>query len=79
MATGLRWPLALQGATRARCRPALDPQVGAQRFVDLSAPAWVDAQVQSDYAIKKLSSYLEQPQLSLRQMLLTFGEAFLGE
>jgi type VI secretion system protein ImpM len=80
-AAGHRASLAIgfAGGDPGTLQAALDPQVGAQRFVDLSAPAWVDAQVQADYAIKKLSSYLEQPQLSLRQMLLTFGEAFLGE
>jgi type VI secretion system protein ImpM len=80
-AAGQRVNLAIgfAGGEPSTLQAMLDPQLGAQRFIDLCEPAWVDTQVQADYAIKKLSSYLEQPQLSLRQMLLTFREAFLGE
>ena len=58
---------------------ALDATVGAQVFVDLRDCGWVEQHVQQDYGVRKLSSYLQQPQLSLRQMSETFREAFLGE
>jgi type VI secretion system protein ImpM len=67
------------GGAPASLQAMLDPPLGTEHFVELLGPAWVDAQVQSDYGVKKLASYLEQPQLSLRQMRATFREAFLGE
>lgn len=71
--------IGFSGGSPATLQAALDRQLGAERFVELLGPGWVDALAQGDYGIKKLSSYLEQPQLSLRQMVLTFCEAFLGE
>jgi type VI secretion system protein ImpM len=56
----------------------LDPAVGDELFVDLAQSQWVEDFAQEDYAVKKLSSYLQQPQLSLRQAIATFREAFLG-
>jgi len=46
--------------------------------IDIAAADWVEDYVENDYAIKKLSSYLEMPQLSIRQATDTFQEAFLG-
>jgi type VI secretion system protein ImpM len=34
--------------------------------------------VDTDYGLRKLSSYLRDPQLSLGQACLTFRETFLG-
>ena len=48
-------------------------------LIDISAADWVEDYVENDYAIKKLSSYLEMPPLSIRQATETFREAFLGE
>ena len=67
------------GGSPATLQAALDPHVGRTVFVDLSDAEWVESQTGKDYGIKKLSSYLEQPQLSLRQALSTFGETFLGD
>jgi type VI secretion system protein ImpM len=51
----------------------------AEAFVDLLNPDWTDGLADQDYAVKKLSSYLQQQGLSLRQATQTFREAFLGE
>lgn len=47
-------------------------------FLKLNESPWVEAYVANDYALKKLSSYLQSPQMSLAQVLSTFQEAFLG-
>lgn len=71
--------LGFSGGSPTMLRAALDPQVGEQVFVDLRDAEWVEEHVQQDYGVKKLSSYLQQPQLSLKQAKATFREAFLGE
>jgi type VI secretion system protein ImpM len=71
--------LGFSGGSPSVLQAALDAQVGEQVFVDLRDAQWVEEHVQQDYAVKKLSSYLQQPQLSLKQAHATFREAFLGE
>jgi type VI secretion system protein ImpM len=71
--------LGFSGGSPTVLQAALDPQVGERVFVDLRDAEWVEEHVQQDYAVKKLSSYLQQPQLSLKQAQATFREAFLGE
>lgn len=71
--------IGFSGGSPATLHAVLDPAVGRRVFVDLADSDWVEDQIASNYAVKKLSSYLEQPQLSLRQALATFGEAFLGD
>lgn len=71
--------LGFSGGSPAVLQAALDPQMGQQVFVDLREADWAEEHVQQDYAVKKLSSYLQQPQLSLKQAQATFREAFLGE
>jgi type VI secretion system protein ImpM len=74
-----RLQIGFSGGSPAILRAALDAQVGRHVFVDMNAADWVEDQVHSDYGVKKLSSYLEQPQLSMRQAMSTFGETFLGD
>lgn len=47
-------------------------------LIDMGMADWVEEYVRNDYAITKLSSYLEMSDLSLRQAVATFKEAFLG-
>lgn len=47
-------------------------------FISLDASEWVEDYVANDYALKKLSTYLLMPDLSLAQLLSSFQEAFLG-
>jgi type VI secretion system protein ImpM len=70
--------IGFNGGSAAHLRAILDPEAAADAFVDPTPADWVEEQVRDDYALKKLSSYLQQPQLSLRQSMATFREAFLG-
>ena len=56
----------------------LDTRMTDQVFISLNASPWVEDYVANDYALKKLSSYLLMPELSLAQVMHSFQEAFLG-
>lgn len=71
--------LGFSGGSPRLLQAALDPQMGDKVFVDLRQAQWADDPAGQDYAVRKLSSYLQQPQLSLTQAMATFREAFLGE
>lgn len=70
--------ISFAGGSPSSLYALLDPAAGEELFVDLAQSQWVEDFTQDDYAVKKLSSYLQQPQLSLRQAIATFREAFLG-
>ncbi|MBA3596206.1 MAG: type VI secretion system-associated protein TagF [Methylibium sp.] len=70
--------IGLSGDSAAHLRAVLDPDAGDEAFLDPTPADWVEEHAHQDYAVKKLSSYLQQPQLSLRQATMTFREAFLG-
>lgn len=70
--------LGFDGAS-PRLLPALiDREQGREVLVDGCAADWVEDFVREDYGVHKLSAYLEQPTLSLRQARESFTEAFLG-
>ena len=71
--------IGFSGGSAAHLHAVLDPAAAAEAFIDPSPAEWVEEQVRQDYAVTKLSSYLAQPQLSLRQAMATFRETFLGE
>ena len=71
--------IGFSGGSAEHLHAVLDAEAGAQAFLDPSPADWVEDHVGADFAVKKLSSYLEPPQLSLRQAMATFREAFLGE
>jgi type VI secretion system protein ImpM len=56
----------------------LDTRATDGVFISLNQSPWVEDYVANDYALKKLSSYLLMPQMSLAQALDSFQEAFLG-
>jgi type VI secretion system protein ImpM len=70
--------IGFSGGSAAHLHAVLDPESGEDVFVDPTPADWVEEHARDDYPIKKLSSYLQQPQLSLRQAMATFREAFLG-
>lgn len=55
-----------------------DPQIEAEDTVLLDDPDWVEDQIHDLYALKKMSSYLSQRELSLKTAKQTFVETFLG-
>jgi type VI secretion system protein ImpM len=56
----------------------LDARALPNAFVDLTSSTWVEDCVSNDYGLKKLSSYLQLPQMSLAQVTDSFLETFLG-
>lgn len=71
--------IGFSGGSAAHLHAMFDADAADAAFVDPMPADWVEEHVDDDYAVKKLSSYLQQPQLSLRQAMATFREAFLGE
>ena len=67
------------GGSPATLQAIFDADKREEAFVEVVAADWVDDHLDDDYAIKKLSSYLIQPQLSMSQAMQTFKECFLGE
>ena len=67
------------GASPAMLQALFDPQRCGDAFIELQAPAWVDAHVAQDAALRKLDAHLRQDGLSLRQALASFKACFLGE
>ncbi len=70
--------LGFGGASAATLRAIMDPQAGLDRHIGFDQLEWVEQQVDADYAIKKLSTYLAQPTLSLTAAQKSLHAAFLG-
>jgi type VI secretion system protein ImpM len=70
--------LGFSGASAATLRAIMDSQAGLDRHIDFDELEWVEPQVDADYAIKKLSTYLAQPTLSLTAACSSLHAAFLG-
>ncbi len=56
----------------------LDPAASHQVLIDLRASDWVEQHLGHDYAVHKLSRYLQQVDLSLSHTFTSFQECFLG-
>ena len=67
------------GGSPATLQAIFDVDKRDEAFVEVVAADWADEHADDDYAIKKLSSYLMQSQLSMSQAMRTFKECFLGE
>lgn len=77
--TGAPWlALGFDGPSPRGLQALIDPAQRPAVFVDALQADWVEAYVGQDWGVKKLSSYLEQPELTLRQAADSFKEAFLG-
>ena len=70
--------LGFSGASAQTLRAIMDPQAGLERHITFDDLEWVEEQVNDDYAIKKLSTYLSQPTLSLKSALDSLRAAFIG-
>ncbi len=66
------------GASAQTLRAILDPQAALEHHIGFEDLDWVEEQIDADYAIKKLSTYLAQPDLSLKSALDSVGTAFIG-
>ena len=54
------------------------PQALAESHIELSEAPWVRDHIAASHGLAKLSSYLDQPRLSLRTATDTFREVFIG-
>jgi type VI secretion system protein ImpM len=70
--------VSFNGASAKTLQGLMDPAVGLEQQVSIVNSDWVEGYVEDSHAIKKLSSYMLQPQLSLYQTGVTFREVFLG-
>ena len=70
--------LGFSGHSAQTLRAIMDPQAGSERHIAFDQLAWVEEQVNDDYAIKKLSTYLSQSNLSLKSALEYVRAAFFG-
>lgn len=66
------------GASSLTLEALLNPLVAQDHFIGFDDADWVEETVVSDYGVAKLSSYLEQPRLSLASVRQYFNEVFLG-
>jgi type VI secretion system protein ImpM len=70
--------LGFSGASARTLQAILHPQIGKDHHIAFEDAEWVEDQVNSDYGLKKLSSYLVQPDLSLKSALDSFRSTFIG-
>lgn len=70
--------LGFQGASASTLGAVIDPQAPGHEGVGLDQAEWVEAEVAQDVALRKLSTYLSDPDLSLWQAVRTSQEVFLG-
>ena len=70
--------LGFSGASAETLSAIMDPVAAAGRHITFDELDWVEEQVNDDYAIKKLSTYLSQPSLSLKSALESLRAAFIG-
>jgi len=64
------------GADPHTLRALIDPQAAGERLIVFDQLDWVDGQLEQDTALRRLSSCLQQEQLSLRSACAMFSDAF---
>ncbi len=70
--------LGFSGASALTLQAIMDPQAGLEHHIAFDELDWVEEQVDADYAIKKVSTYLAQPNLSLKSACDSVRAAFIG-
>jgi type VI secretion system protein ImpM len=70
--------LGFSGASAQTLRAIMDPQAGLDHHIAFEELDWVEEQIDTDYAVKKLSTYLARGDLSLKSALESVGTAFIG-
>lgn len=66
------------GASARTLQALMDPQIAVEQHIALEHSQWVESQIDGDYGVAKLASYLAQPNLSLKHAHEWFREAFIG-
>lgn len=66
------------GASPQTLHAIMDPQAALETHIAFDQLDWVEEQASADFGVKKLSTYLEQPSLSLKSALDSVSAAFIG-
>ncbi|MEH6435952.1 type VI secretion system-associated protein TagF [Massilia sp. DD77] len=70
--------LGFSGASASTLHAIIDPRAALERHIGFEELDWVEDQVDDDYAVRKLSTYLAQSELSLKSALDSLCTAFIG-
>ena len=70
--------LGFSGASAMTLHAIMEPQAALERHIGFEELDWVEEQVDTDYGIKKVSTYLAQPNLSLKSACDSLRAAFIG-
>ncbi len=70
--------LGFQGRSAATFEAVVNPHAPGHEGVSVTPAEWVEAEVANDVGLRKLSTYLSDPELSLWQAMRTCQEVFLG-
>jgi type VI secretion system protein ImpM len=70
--------LGFSGASAHTLQAIMDPRAGQDRHIAFDDLDWVEEHVDADYAVKKVSAYLAQADLSLKSALDSMCAAFIG-
>jgi type VI secretion system protein ImpM len=70
--------LGFSGASAQTLHAIIDPHAAQENNIVFDDLSWVEDQVDTDYAVKKVSTYLAQPGLSLKAAHDSLCAAFIG-
>lgn len=75
-----RMVIGFNGATPQPLVSLLSPRAGSETNIELDDPEWVETHpdMQHNYGVAKLSSYLARPDTALASAIKSFNEVFLG-
>ena len=73
-----RLVLGFGGASAHTLQAIMDPQAGGERHIAFDDLDWVEDQVDTDYAVNKVSRHLQRPDVSLKSALDALSAAFIG-
>lgn len=67
------------GASSRTFRALMDAEAAREDLIPVAEADWVEDLVEQSYGLRKLSSHMQQPELSLQAAFDGFLEAFLGQ
>ncbi len=70
--------LGFSGASAQTLYAIMDSRAGLEHHITFDELSWVEEQIDTDYAVKKVSSYLAQSNLSLKSAHDSLSAAFIG-
>ncbi len=73
-----RLVLGFGGASAHTLQAIMDPQAASERHIAFDDLDWVEDQVDTDYAVDKVSRHLKRPDVSLKSALDALCAAFVG-